>query len=576
MARKGKLSIGALAGFIFILLAGAARADEDPAGDWIGTLATPGGTLRLLVTATPTAEGEYSGVLESVDQAPGQKIPMSTFFIDEGEMRFEIAAMGARYQGVWNAQAEYYEGEFNQGMTLPLNFARPEAVEVSIIEGLDGSWAGLLDRETIQLEFALNIATDPENGTHASLDSITQGAYGIPVTDLAHEGRRVSFRVPAANVTYQGELDPNGSALSGIWSRPGFDDAVVRFERRASEVSGPNRPQTPVAPFPYRSIDVRIDNPAARGVSLAGTLTLPAGDGPFPAAVLVSGSGPQDRNETVWTHQPFAVLADHLTRNGIAVLRYDDRGFAESTGDYASSTSMDFASDAAAVTRWLRAHPAIDASSVGVIGHSEGGLIAPVLAADDPDLAYIVLLAGPGTDGQRIIMDQSIANARASGRSEADLAALRDIIAEITETSRTAPDQASARDALDALMTDEVLAMLGATPDQKDLFVSQNVRDWNRAFLNHDPAPWLSRVNQPVLALNGSLDLQVLPEPNLAGLERGLAHNRDVTILEMPGLNHMFQTAQTGTIPEYAQIEETFAPEALALIEDWINTRFGQ
>lgn len=560
---------------LFLGLSTPAIADNAHSGVWLGTLTTPTGPLRLKVHASVAEDGSMTGTLESLDQAPGQRIPMSDFHIDDTEMRFEIPALGATYQGQWDAEAGHYDGEFSQGVTLELDFARADTSSIVVIDGLDGSWTGQLDRETVQLDFNLHIETG-EDGTQASLDSITQGAYGIPVAGLEREGDTVRFRIPAANVTYEAQLDSDGSGLTGRWQRPGFDDATVRFERQSTSVAQPNRPQTPVAPFPYREIEVRIDNPEAEGVTLAGTLTVPPGDGPFPAAVLISGSGPQDRNETVWTHQPFAVLADHLTRNGIAVLRYDDRGYADSTGDFASSTSMDFASDAQAVTEWLRTQPAINANAVGLIGHSEGGLIAPVLAAYDSEIAYIILLAGPGTDGQEIILDQSIAAARAAGRSEADLERLHGLVLEITDAARSAPDEAAARAAMDAILTPEVLTFLGATPDQKSLYIGQNVRAWQRAFLNHDPAEYLVDVDQPVLALNGSLDLQVVPGPNLAGLETGLAHNDDVTLMELPGLNHMFQTAQTGTIPEYAQIEETFNPQALALIEDWINMRFGQ
>jgi pimeloyl-ACP methyl ester carboxylesterase len=559
---------------LFLGLSTPAIADYEHSGDWLGTLTTPTGPLRLKVHASVADDGSMTGTLESLDQAPGQRIPMSEFHIDDTEMRFEIPALGATYQGQWDAEAGHYDGEFSQGVTLELDFARADTTSIVVIDGLDGSWTGQLDRETVQLDFNLNIETG-EDGTQASLDSIAQGAYGIPIAGLEREGDTVRFQVPAANVTYEGQLDSDGSGLTGRWQRPGFDDAIVRFERQSMSVTQPNRPQTPVAPFPYREIEVRIANPEAEGVTLAGTLTVPPGDGPFPAAVLISGSGPQDRNETVWTHQPFAVLADHLSRHGIAVLRYDDRGHAESTGDFAGSTSMDFASDAQAVAEWLRAQPAIDPNAVGLIGHSEGGLIAPVVAARDEALAYIILLAGPGTDGQQIILDQSLASARVSGRSEADLERLHAIVLEITEAARTAPDEASARAALDTILSPDVLTFLGAMPDQKDLFIDQNVRAWHRAFLNHEPASYLADVDQPILALNGSLDLQVVPGPNLAGIETGLAHNDDVTLMELPGLNHMFQTAQTGTIPEYAQIEETFDPQALAIIEDWINTRFG-
>jgi len=455
---------------LIIFMAIPAHASDALTGEWLGTLSTPGGNLRLLVTVTASDEDGFTATLESLDQAPGQQIPISAISMTDTQMAFEIAAIGASYRGDWNADSRSYDGIFNQGAALPLSFARP---------------------------------------------------------------------------------DP-------------------------SDMTGPVRPQDPVAPLPYREQDVRFDNPAAEDVWLAGTLTLPAGDGPFPAAILISGSGPQDRDETVWTHRPFAVLADHLTRQGIAVLRYDDRGYGESTGDFAAGTSMDFATDAEAALAWLETHPEIDRSAIGLIGHSEGGLIAPVIAARNESVGFVVLLAGPGTTGQQVLLDQSIASARAAGRSEADLESLQTLITQIMDAVRAAPDEAGARRALDGLLTAEALAQLGATPEQKTLLINQNVRPWTRAFLRFDPAPHLAGVVQPVLALNGSLDIQVLPQPNLAGLRAGLAGNRDATILELEGLNHMFQTARTGNVAEYAQIEETFNPAALALIGDWITERFAR
>ena len=565
--------LGTLALILFVAIP--AHASDALTGEWLGTLSTPGGNLRLLVTVTASDGDGFTATLESLDQAPGQQIPITTISLTDTQMAFEIAAIGASYRGDWNADSRSYDGIFNQGAALPLSFARPDDSQAQVIEGLDGVWRGTLERDGTLLELQLNTVTTPA-GTQMTLDSISQAAYGIPVTDLIRDSNTVRFRVPAANVTYEGALTISADAISGTWQRPGFDDAMVTFERVASAVTSPVRPQDPVAPLPYREQDVRFDNPAAEDVWLAGTLTLPAGDGPFPAAILISGSGPQDRDETVWTHRPFAVLADHLTRQGIAVLRYDDRGYGESTGDFASGTSMDFATDAEAALAWLETHPEIDRSAIGLIGHSEGGLIAPVIAARNESVAFIVLLAGPGTTGQEVLLDQSIASARAAGRSEADLVSLQILITQIMDAVRTAPDEAGARQALDALLTTEALAQLGATPEQKNLLINQNVRPWTRAFLRFDPAPHLAGVEQPVLALNGSLDIQVLAQPNLAGLRASLAGNRDATIIELEGLNHMFQTARTGNVAEYAQIEETFNPDALELISDWITERFAR
>ncbi len=540
---------------------------------WIGTLDTPAGSMRLLIKVSEAEDGSQTAFLESLDQAPGQNIPVTQIALDADQMRFHISNLGAQYAGSWNADTQQYEGEFQQGMTLPLNFSRvDETAAVNIIDGLDGRWEAVLDREGTLLNLVLNIETGP-HGTSATLDSVVQGVYDIPVTDLSRVADQVTLRIPMANVTFSAALDADAGVLAGDWTRPGFPDVQVVFSRTALEIVAPTRPQTPQAPFPYDITDVRIGNPDAEGVTLAVTLTQPRGSDLVPAVVLVSGSGPQDRDESIWEHRPFAVLADHLSRQGIAVLRYDDRGFAESTGDFATGTSLDFAGDAMAALRWLRAQPGIHPNQVGVIGHSEGGLIAPIMAAevDAPD--FLVLLAGPGTSGREIVLEQSALIARAAGGAPEDVASMVEALETMTAQAALAENGADVRARITPMLTDEFMARLGVPADQKELFLVQITRDWYVDFLNHDPIPYLQAVDQPVLAIIGSLDLQVPAPSNLAGLRRGLAHNADATILELKGLNHLFQPAQTGTIAEYAQIETTFDPEALVLISDWITER---
>lgn len=540
---------------------------------WIGTLDTPAGSMRLLIKVSEAEDGSQTAFLESLDQAPGQNIPVTQIALDADQMRFHISNLGAQYAGSWNADTQQYEGEFQQGMTLPLNFSRvDETAAVNIIDGLDGRWEAVLDREGTLLNLVLNIETGP-HGTSATLDSVVQGVYDIPVTDLSRDADQVTLRIPMANVTFSAALDADAGVLAGDWTRPGFPDVQVVFSRTALEIVAPTRPQTPQAPFPYDITDVRIDNPDAEGVTLAVTLTQPRGSDLVPAVVLVSGSGSQDRDESIWEHRPFAVLADHLSRQGIAVLRYDDRGFAESTGDFATGTSLDFAGDAMAALRWLRAQPGIHPNQVGVIGHSEGGLIAPIMAAevDAPD--FLVLLAGPGTSGREIVLEQSALIARAAGGAPEDVASMVEALETMTAQAALAENGADVRARITPMLTDEFMARLGVPADQKELFLVQITRDWYVDFLNHDPIPYLQAVDQPVLAIIGSLDLQVPAPSNLAGLRRGLAHNADATILELKGLNHLFQPAQTGTIAEYAQIETTFDPEALVLISDWITER---
>lgn len=571
-ARKSSVFTILAGGFLILLVTilASAQSPVDRSGAWLATLETPGGNLRLQVTVSIDDDGAQTATLESLDQAPGQLIPVSSVEISHDHFEFSIEAIGARFEGAWNEASSSYDGVFNQGLQIPTSFARPEDRAAILIEGLDGRWEGQLIRSDTELEFALNIQTD-DDGTRATLDSISQAAYDIPVTGLDRSGNAVRFQIPAANVTYEGQI--TGDTLSGDWIRPGFETVTVTFERVSQTVEALNRPQTPQAPFPYVIEEVRIENPDAEGVALAGSLTLPEGEGPFPGVVLISGSGPQDRDESVWTHQPFAVLADHLTRQGIAVLRYDDRGFADSTGDFASATSPDFASDAAAVADWMRTHPRI--SAVGLAGHSEGGLIAPIVAAEHGDTAFVILLAGPGTPGHRFILDQIVANSDAMGIDRAHTRARVAVMETLVDAVRHARDRESAEAALDGLLTEETLSVLDVPADQKAVFINSMSRDWYRELVNYDPSDWFDRMDQPVLALQGTLDLQIVAEPNAAGLETLLADKTDAQIVILEGRNHLFQNAETGLMTEYAQIDETFDPEVMTLIADWIKARFG-
>ncbi len=339
------------------------------------------------------------------------------------------------------------------------------------------------------------------------------------------------------------------------------------------------RPQTPRPPFPYREEPLAYANQAG-GVTLAGTLTLPPGAGPFPVVVLISGSGAQDRDETIMEHKPFLVLADHLTRRGIAVLRVDDRGVGGSSGKVASSTSEDFAGDVLAGVATLKSRPDIDPKSIGLIGHSEGGIIAPLVAARSSDVAFIVLMAGTGLPGDEILtsqlglilkamgadpekVDQKVRTQRrvlAAIKSEKDGLKAKEAVQSILQETR---------DSLPEPQREEFDKEKGAIDAQLDRLDSP----WIRFFLSFDPRSTLAQVRCPVLAVNGANDVQVAPRANLEAIEKALRSggNDRITIKELPRLNHLFQTSETGLPAEYARIEETIAPAALALIGDWIK-----
>ena len=358
------------------------------------------------------------------------------------------------------------------------------------------------------------------------------------------------------------------------------------------------RPQEPVRPYPYLEDRLVFDNPRAEGVRLAGTLTLPEGDGPFPAVVLVSGSGAQDRNEALEGHKPFLVISDYLTRRGIAVLRYDDRGAFQSTGDFAAATTEDLATDALAAVEYLGSRPEIDPAHIGIVGHSEGGLIAPMVAVQSPAVAFIVLLAGPGLTGEEILYMQQALILADFGANEVEIAFTRALNERYYAVLKEEPDNALAEEHLRQIWSDYLAGKIvpeGLSDEDKEPILAELAAltendkaeatrvgfepllrnflvPWFRFFLTYDPSLTLRQVQVPILAMNGDKDLQVPGRENLAAIEAALRQggNSDFSIVELPNLNHLFQTSETGSLTEYATIEETFALAALEVLGTWI------
>ncbi|WP_439487489.1 alpha/beta hydrolase family protein [Algoriphagus sp.] len=443
-------------------------------------------------------------------------------------------------------------------------------------QDITGQWHGALKIQGVQLPLVFNV-TETESGYTATMDSPNQGAFGIPVTSTHFENNVLKISVTNSNITYEGTLG-DGELITGTFTQAG-KSFPMNLSREEIEEVGANRPQEPKKPFPYRSEDVIFENKQAE-ILLAGTLTMPEQEGIYPAVVLISGSGPQNRDQELLGHKPFLVLSDYLTRNGIAVLRFDDRGTEASAGDFSSATSVDFATDVASAVQYLQSRPEIDKSKIGLIGHSEGGIIAPMVAADSDDIDFIVLLAGTGIRGDKLLLAQQALIGEASGMSPNQLAEnevlnkkmfeiiLKDqseeekkeeIKSYLTQVFRNIP-----KDNLPAGMSEEGYAYA---------MDSQYMNPWMQYFIKYDPAPILEKVSCPVLAINGEKDLQVPPKENLeaikAGLEKG--GNTNVTTMELPGLNHLFQEAQTGLPNEYEEIEQTFSPKAMEVILEWIQ-----
>jgi pimeloyl-ACP methyl ester carboxylesterase len=314
-------------------------------------------------------------------------------------------------------------------------------------------------------------------------------------------------------------------------------------------------------------------NPAS-GLKLAGTLTVPENAKNCPAVILITGSGAQDRDETIFGHRPFAVIADFLTRNGVAVLRVDDRGVGGSEGNLTEATSEDFAADVMTGIQFLKSKKTIDAGEIGLIGHSEGGLVAPMVAAKTNDVAFIVLLAGPGVKGEEILYAQNDLVLAAAGMDRDVIDRNRQLQKAIFDILLNEKDSVKQIDRLQRTYSGGMYPMLN--DEQKkaiDTQVNAVNNRWFRFFLSYDPYPTLTRVKCPVLALNGAKDVQVPARQNLEAVQKALAEggNGRFKTIQLENLNHLFQHCKTGAVAEYGQIEETISPEVLEIIDGWIQ-----
>jgi pimeloyl-ACP methyl ester carboxylesterase len=444
-------------------------------------------------------------------------------------------------------------------------------------KSIDGFWQGTLKVAVTELRLAFKISKKPDGTLTATMDSLDQGAKDIPIQEVRFKDNTLHLELKKINASFEGKMNQDGSEIAGLWKQSGLDlPLTLKPVAKPVEL---NRPQEPKKPYPYAEEEVAYQNKKA-GIKLAGTMTLPRSKGPFPAVLLITGSGPQDRDETLMGHKPFKVLADYLTRRGIAVLRVDDRGVGQSTGDHAKATTMDFADDVEAGVAFLKSRPDIDPRQIGLIGHSEGGVIAPIVAGRSKDVAFIVMLAGTGITGEQILYLQGQAILKAMGVSAPQLLARQRIFQQILFTTMKAePDNATAQKKIREVLAKETAKLTEAEKKAAakqqaalDAQIKTVLTPWFRFFITYDPTSALQNVKCPVLALNGEKDVQVDPKENLTAIAKALiaGGNQDYTSVELPNLNHLFQTCQTGAITEYGKIEETIAPAALQVIGDWI------
>jgi hypothetical protein len=542
-------------------------------GRWTASLEAGEAILHLVLHISKAQDGSLKATIDSLDQGV-YGIEVTSLTQKDSILQFNVSSVGASFEGKIAADRRSIEGDWMQGSaSLPLIFHRQPAGAAAknpsdSIASAEGVWQAALEGNGMRLRLQLHVAHDDQKQLVAALDSPDQGVSGLPAIKVSQKDAAFHFEIPVVNGVYDGTLNAAKSAITGTWGQNGVEQKLV-FQR-SDQLLELLRPQNPVKPHPYKEEELTFPNAKAK-ISLACTLTLPSGPGPFPAAVLISGAGPHDRDESLVGHRPFLVLADHLTRKGVAVLRFDKRGIGKSTGDFASATMEDFTGDTQAALAYLNTRKEIDAKKIGLIGHSEGGLIAPMVATNSPAVAWIVLLAAPGLKGEDVLLLQSELILRAAGVNDGEVARTLAFNKQTYAIVRQEKDPVALEAKLNELVqsTSTGAALLpAAVQGQVRLLVSP----WFRFFIDYDPVPTLQKTLCPLLALNGEKDLQIAPKENLAKIQKALqdAGNHDFQTTELPGLNHLFQHAPTGSPTEYGGILETMAPEALNAVSDWV------
>jgi hypothetical protein len=446
-------------------------------------------------------------------------------------------------------------------------------------DSLLGVWKGTVQHSKIgPVEFYFSIEKKDLNTYMAKVDIPVQNARNIPVNEVHFKAPDLILDISSYGIVFEGKMAADFSSITGQL-KVGEEILPLNL-RRSAGIPEARRPQDPQKPYPYEESEVIFTNYKA-GIKLHGTLTLPSGPGPFPAVVLISGSGPHDRDETIAGHRPFLVLADYLTRRGIAVLRYDDRGVMKSQGDFHKATTKDFATDALAAWEFLNVQSRIDSNNIGLIGHSEGAIVGSMVAAQNQKVAFLVLLAGTGIPGEQLALMQSQEISRSKGASEEAIQKKTKMNERLFQVFKNQENAQMAEKEMKRIIVDSLAQM--SDSEKKELNVSEQslIQDmkgyladypWARFILDYNPAHDLQNVHCSVLALIGDKDTQVPADVNLSAIESALrkAGNKNYEIKKLPGLNHLFQTAQTGHPREYGKSEETISPGVLQMLGDWI------
>ena len=554
---------------------------EKKAETWMGVLKVGPQKLRLQLRLKPEKDGSYSGAMVSLDQV-ATPIPFDKVRRTAKQLTFEIKKLGVSFAGDMNADQTAVTGVFTQGLKFKVEFKLIDDWKPSKHVA---TWVGKMEAGTKHFDFQFRVFVDFQGKKSIQLDSLTEGVNGLE-GGFEQKGDQITLTIPATAAKVVGKLDADGKVIDGTWIQSGAKIPLVLKRIPIEQTKSPElkRPQTPKPPFDYESEDFKvqassIDSKSTSEVELAGTVTMPIGKGPFPAVILTSGSGPQDRDETIFEHRPFLVIADYLTKKGFAVVRYDDRGVGESKGVFVEATTADLADDLEVVFEWAKQNSKIDSKKIILAGHSEGGIIGPIVASRKADVAGVILLAGTGVTGREIVLNQTRKIAAVAGLPEKILDLQDELLRlVVARTKDGLPMDEDFVDSLNGVFVDlsEDEKLKYGLNDVATKTILAFKSKWMEYFLEFDPATTLSKTHCPVLSLIGENDLQVDPQLNMPAIKAAMekAGNQDFTQVLLPGLNHLFQNCETGAPGNYVIIEQTFDDTALSEMSRWLEARF--
>tara|TARA_R110002033_G_scaffold38831_1_gene78355 strand:+ start:7462 stop:8856 length:1395 start_codon:yes stop_codon:yes gene_type:complete len=450
------------------------------------------------------------------------------------------------------------------------------AITSALSQDITGDWSGKTKRGDKEITFVFNI--EQENSMYSTTMNVpTFRVSGIKPSVTTFTNGKLIIDGSNVGMNYEAVFNIEAQQFEGTYKEGGVE-LILNLKKGAVKMADSRRPQEPVKPYPYYEEDVLFNNIEAK-ITLAGTLTLPTKNGKFPVAILISGSGPQDRDESFMGHKPFLVLSDYLTKQGIGVLRFDDRGIGKSTGDFGNATTEDFSKDVLSAITYLKTRNDVDIKNIGLIGHSEGGIIAPLVANNSKDVAFMVLLASTGISGTELSVMQSKTLRQFPVKDEVAYEKnTRKAIAIVTSNKSESEIKEELTNHYNAFFR-PILTSLNVPEEKIYLFIESqlktSLKPWSRYFLQYNPADEIEKLQIPVLSLNGSKDTQVNAKVNQEGIKNALikGENKDYKIVELENLNHFFQECETGKMDEYRKIEQTFSPTALKEISNWILKR---